>query len=79
MFTVRCIFWNLLSTCLLIQEVHVDYDLHRYLWVYLYSRLHLLPSNPPIPFANCNFLTRSVNPFHFSLDTHPINMFFNAL
>ena len=29
----RGIFWNLLSTCPLIQEVHVDYELHRNLWV----------------------------------------------
>ena len=32
--------------------------------------LHLLASHSPIPFANCNLLTRSVSPFHFSLGTH---------
>lgn len=51
------------------------YELHRYLWLYVYSSLHLSASYPLIPFANHNFLTRSVSPFHFCISTHHYECF----
>ena len=48
----------------------MDYELHRYLWEEVYSSHHLSASHPVTPFANRNFLTRSVSPFHLCLGTN---------